>query len=544
MNRGGPGTLRTVIIVLGSSWFPLLVNLLRVLVLPSKLGAEGLGVVTLAISFTTFFGIFSSLGTSTYLVRAVARDKALADSYISNAFVLRVVMGVVVLGLLMAVANLLGYPQQTLTIFLIIGVQMTIFSISNVFESGLQALGQMGWKAIAAGVGQIIATCVGVGMLLLGADAVTYALSLPLGMVIELVIVLAYYFRHHPIKFSLDKTIMRALLIGGMPLFLWGFLQTAYGQIDATLLSLLTDKQHSHVVGWFGAAGQITNVLVVIPATISAVALPILCQMYTRSESDFNKNSIRTLVTTLMIMAPIGAGVAIAAPDILRFLPYKPEFMNSALPLALMSLALPMTGLLMVLATMAVAIGQEKQWVKISAFAVCIFPPLYVGLILWFQNNKSFANGATGAAMANLIGETALVIWAWFVLPRQLRHNEVVQKGLQIGAVTVMMVLIVALLQSLRVSLLLYIPAGGLVYLAGALLLRLITPGDLQVVRNAVLRRTRSKGRPGSDILEVKSEELELILSAVSEPLILEEEDPVFPSHTEEDEETIPAIKI
>src|SRR5438477_10414593 len=79
-----PKTLRTVMIVLGSSWFPLLLNILRVLVLPSKLGDGGLGQVTLAISFTGFFGVFTALGTSTYLVRAVARNKDLASSYISN----------------------------------------------------------------------------------------------------------------------------------------------------------------------------------------------------------------------------------------------------------------------------------------------------------------------------------------------------------------------------------------------------------------------------------------------------------------------------
>src|SRR4051812_43065500 len=94
-------TLRTVLIVLGSSYVPFLLNILRVLVLPNKLGASGLGMVTLAISFTGFFGVFTALGTSPYLVRAVARDQSLADRYISNAFVLRVIMAGVVFGVLL-----------------------------------------------------------------------------------------------------------------------------------------------------------------------------------------------------------------------------------------------------------------------------------------------------------------------------------------------------------------------------------------------------------------------------------------------------------
>src|SRR5690242_8314306 len=175
MNRG-PGTLRTLIIVLGSSWFGFVLNILRVLVLPAKLGDLGLGDVTTAVSFTTFFGIFISLGTSIYLVRAVAQDQSLASRYLSNALVLRVVMGAGVLALLLGIAHLFGYAPRTQQVIMIVGVSMVIGTISNVFESGLQGLGQMSWRAIAMASGQVTATVTGVTMLLLGADVMIYAL--------------------------------------------------------------------------------------------------------------------------------------------------------------------------------------------------------------------------------------------------------------------------------------------------------------------------------------------------------------------------------
>jgi len=184
---------------------------------------------------------------------------------------------------------------------------------------------------------------------------VTYALSLVLGIAIQFLLVLAYYFFKHPLRFSVEPGVMRNLLIGGLPLFIWGFLQTAYGQIDATLLSLFADV---HVVGWWGAAGQITNVLVVIPTAVSAVALPMLCELYVRDKIGFDLAATRTLVTTLLIAAPVGAGLAISAGDVLRLLPYPAEFQHAAPVLTLLALALPVTGVLMVLSTMAVAIGR------------------------------------------------------------------------------------------------------------------------------------------------------------------------------------------
>ena len=71
-----------------------------------------------------------------------------------------------------------------------------------------------------------------------------------------------------------------------MPLFLWTFLQSAYGQIDATLLSLFADK---HVIGWFASAAQITSMLIIIPSAVIAVALPVLCELYVRPGNAFDR---------------------------------------------------------------------------------------------------------------------------------------------------------------------------------------------------------------------------------------------------------------
>jgi O-antigen/teichoic acid export membrane protein len=441
--------------------------------------------VYLAISFTGFFGVFTTLGVSTYMVRAVARDRTLLDSYISNAFGLRIVMSAGVLVLVLAIARLLNYSAETQAVILILGLQMVLFTISNVFESGLQAMGQMSWRAIATAIGQMLATGVGVGLLLTGADAITYALSLPLGTAIQLGIVLVYYFRHHPIKWSFNRTIVRALLIGGMPLFLWTFLQSAYGQIDATLLSLFADK---HVIGWFASAAQITSMLIIIPSAVTAVALPVLCELYVRPGNAFDRAANRATVGTLLVMAPIGAGLAISSADLFRLLNYPEVFQNATLPMSLLALALPVTGVMMVVATLAVAIGQEKQWLKISVFAVCVFPPLYVVLIWFTQSN--LGNGAIGASLANLLGESSLLVWGWIVLPKRIRQPEVVRPGLEILALCGAMVLLVAGLRWAGLSILLYVPAGALFYLVGAWLLKLVTPQDIDLIKETLRRRT------------------------------------------------------
>ena len=108
-------------------------------------------------------------------------------------------------------------------------------------------------------------------------------------------------------------------------------------------------------------------------------------------------------LTALVVLAPLGVGLALSSEDAIRLLNYPPTFMNSAPILSLLALLLPISGALMIMSSLAMAIGQEKQWVKISAFGVCVFPPLYFGLIWVFQNGMG--NGGIGAALASVIGE-------------------------------------------------------------------------------------------------------------------------------------------
>jgi O-antigen/teichoic acid export membrane protein len=346
----------------------------------------------------------------------------------------------------------------------------------------------MSWRSIAATVANVSTTVIGVSLVLAGADAATYALSFPVGSLIQFSIVGIYYLRHRPIRWSFSTKVAHALLIGGLPLFLWAFLQTAYGQIDATLLSVIA-VGHIEVVGWFGVATQITSVIVMVPLAINAVALPVLCEMHVKSRGDFQAAATRTMVSSLLLLAPLGIGLALASKDAIELLHYPAAFMNSVPVLSLLAIAMPVTGALMVLSTMATAIGQERQWIKISLFAVCIFPPLYIVLIALFQTNV--ANGAIGAALANLIGETALLVWAWFILPRELRPAAMVLKGLQVGGLAAAMGAVVWVAQNAGAPLFVYAPLGAILYGAGAWLLKLITPGDLAQVRNALLRRRR-----------------------------------------------------
>jgi O-antigen/teichoic acid export membrane protein len=493
--KNSSALLRSILVVLGSNWVTFLINIVRVMIVPAQLGDQGMGQVTLAWSFTGFFYSFMLLGTSNYLVRAVARDEALLGKYISSALALRAGTGLIGLALMIGTMVLFNYSALTQQVIVVAAITVLLMNFSNVFESGLQAIGQMTWRAMAVAISNAITVGLGITLLLMGADIIMYMLCSVLGMALQLGLVGAFFVRKRPFKFVLDRHVSRALLIGGMPLFLWAFLQSLYGSTDATVLSLIASEE---VIGWYGLARQFVGVLVMIPVAVNAVALPLLCELYVKSIPQFRRFAIRTVTSVLVLFVPASVGLALAGPDLISLI--HTDFMNAAPALALLAISLPVTGVLMVLGSLAMAIGLEKIWVKISAVGVVVIPPLYVGLGWWFQHGM--ANGATGIALAGLIGEVTMLVAAWFILPKDLRLPELLPKAVQITIVTAVMCLVVVALQSIQVSIFVYIPAALVVYAIGAWVTKLVTPEELQTIRSAILKR---RSRSNSEIAEATS---------------------------------------
>lgn len=479
----GASTLRTILIVLGSSWLTFLINILRVLVVPAKLGDHGMGQITLGLSFTGFFMAFIVLGTSTYMMRAVARDQNLLDEYVSNVLVLRILSGTSILGLIWMLSSLFGYAADTQMVIFIIGVSVVLFTIADVYSAALQAIGQIRYRAIATAIANVSTTAIGVTALLMGADVIIYSLSTVLGSFVLLVAAGGYFVFRRRIHFKISAAAARMLLISSMPLFTWAFLQGAYAQIDATVISMFADEK---VIGWYGVAKQLIGVVLMVPTAINSVALPMLCELYVKSTAQFFQLATRTAISILVLLAPVGAGISLAAPEALAFI-YPSEFGNAAPVLAIWALSLPVTGVLMILGSLAMATGQEKGWVKVSAAGVLIFPPLYIFLTWLFQTNMG--NGAIGTALASLIGECIHMVCGWFIVPKDLRLPALLSKGGQIVLATLLMSASVLLLKAFGMPLYIFVPAGAIVYAVGAWFMKLVTPGDLQLIRSAFSRK-------------------------------------------------------
>ncbi len=112
------------------------------------LGVEGFGVLSLALSFTGIFGVFTDLGLSALTTREVSRDKSLADKYIGNTVVIKVFLSFLTFGLIALVVYVLGYPETIKNVVYLITFSVIFGAFTGIFNSIFQAFEKMEYMSL------------------------------------------------------------------------------------------------------------------------------------------------------------------------------------------------------------------------------------------------------------------------------------------------------------------------------------------------------------------------------------------------------------
>jgi O-antigen/teichoic acid export membrane protein len=187
-----------------------------------------------------------------------------------------------------------------------------------------------------------------------------------------------------------------------LPLAVHGGLVLLSPRVEFLALSLLRDDRET---GLFLAALRVYEFLNVVPAAVAAGAMPGLTREAVRGHGPVRSRSAWTLA---FLAAPAAVGLGLVAPAVARLLlgaGYEAEaYAGTALPLRLLSLALPalfMNGLLL---SALVAAGRAAWLPRLTAARVlaafAMAPPLVSAL------------GGVGAALGIVIAEWLLLLLA------------------------------------------------------------------------------------------------------------------------------------
>jgi len=288
------------------------------IILARYLGPEQFGIYSLAVSFGLIFGLLANLGLDPLIIKDVARDPTLSESYFSHAVLLKLAGGTLSFLLLVAVTLVFGYESEVRTTIIIFAGLFFIMPLNAAQDSIFKAHQKMGYTALMNALRPFVNLILVLVVIALGfgvqAIAGIHVLRAFILFVFFYFFVLKRYFCH----FSLPENggLFLPMLKSASPFVFIGILYIINTRVDILIISKLVGVE---AVGWYSAANELVVMMFVIPTMLSTVLFPNFSKSYGHGDTTHLIKTINFVIKMLnFIGVPCGMGLFLLAPEIIE----------------------------------------------------------------------------------------------------------------------------------------------------------------------------------------------------------------------------------
>ena len=453
------------------------------LYLPRYVGDSGLGKLAFVASFVTIFGVFVPLGTSTVMVKEIARDRERTGELLAAALLLRLPLGLLMSALAIAAAALLHYSAQIQLLIEVAAAGMVLAALNDALGSALQGQENMPRQSVAVLTEKFLSSGLMIYLVIARAPLwMLAAVGLFTGIVSLLVNATAFRSLLPTLRWPSVKT-MRVLVITGMPFMGWVVFRTLYTQIDPVILKIVTNDA---TVGWYAAATRLVGTALFLPAAITTALLPTLSRLHQESAAEFRQLARRMLGLVMIFGIPISLVLLLLPWQLIALLHYPAAFTHSVPVLRVGGLGVLLFYAAMALGTTVIASDGQHKMMRASVIATAIsIPACCAGAYL---GDEFWHNGATGAMVSDTLVEIYLVFSYLRMLPARTFGSE---NSLFIGrcvAASLPMAAFLALMSAGRMGFWIVIPCAA-IYALMCWLLRCVSPQDIAMARQILTRK-------------------------------------------------------
>lgn len=299
------------------------------------LGSEKYGLLSFAIAFASLTIFLADIGISSVIVRDVARDKALAATYVGNAILIKIILAVVTLLGTAAVGIALGYPFSTMKIVLVITLSLIVVSFSGIISSILSAYEIMEYISIGSVIYNLIMLTFAMLAISLGADVYGFTYVYLFSSIVSLSYFALVASKKIPRpKWNVNAAFWRYLVGEAIPFGLSSVFIRVYYYIDTMMISLLISNPNE-IMGWYNAAYRMVIILSFIPVTFLGSVYPIMSKFYVSSDKYLGFMYERSFKYLMTLAIPIGVGTTILGDDLISLI-YRSDFAPSAIALQIL----------------------------------------------------------------------------------------------------------------------------------------------------------------------------------------------------------------
>ncbi len=246
------------------------------------LGPDKFGILSFALSFVALFGAFAKLGLDGIVVRNAVQDPGSREELLGTAFGLRVIGGLVLLGVVFGAIQFTESDPLTQLIVMIIAAGHVLQAF-QVIEFYFQSQVMARLASIAGMTGLIASASFRLALIWSGASLIWFALAVVIEHGLKGVVLCALYIKQRiPLwrwKFRLRQA--KLLLKDSWPLILSGLVVMVYMRIDQVMIKMMLDNK---AVGNYAAAVRLSEAWYFVPMAITQSLFPAILSAKKHSE--------------------------------------------------------------------------------------------------------------------------------------------------------------------------------------------------------------------------------------------------------------------
>lgn len=369
------------------------------------LGQTGFGEYTTIVTFLTFFAVIADLGLTLITVQMISGQRSDENKILNNLFSLRLVSAVFFIGLAPLTVIFLPYSPAVKIGVLIAAVSFVFPALNQVLVGLFQKKLSMDRSALAEVISRVV-LIIGILMTegwgggLLGILIATIASS-------GASFVLHYLFslKFSTVKLEFDLSLWKKIISRSWPLAITIILNLIYLRADTLILSLFRGPE---VVGLYGAAYKIIDVLTTLPFMFAGLILPILTTAWLENNHHYFKKVLQKSFDVMAIIAiPLVIGAQFLGEPVMLFVAGR-DFILAGAILKILIFAVAAIFLGAMFSHAVIAIDKQKKMIGFYVFTSISSLAAYLYLIPRYSY--------LGAASVTIYSEVLIAIFSAYCI--------------------------------------------------------------------------------------------------------------------------------
>lgn len=474
-----PGVAKNIFHLLTSSVLQKAIAFVYFALIARWAGVEDTGAYFFALSWTLMFTTITDMGLTPVLIREAAKDKAQTEKYLNQTLALKLPLTAVAVAAAIVGAWLFHISPETRVLVALAAVVISLDAISLTFYGVLRAHHVLKYEGLGLIAGQSVTMIIGLASLKMGAPLALLVVALIAGSSWN-ALASAWIVRKKlgiRVRLAWDWSFAKSILRMAIPFALAGLFVKVYTSADAVLL---THFHGEKAAGLYSVPYKLTFAFQFVPMTFTAAFYPAMSRAFADDKRSLGDLLYKALWSLMLIAAPIVAGIAVLAPELVLFV-YGKDYLPSVVAVETLILALVPIFLDFPIGSLLNASDRQMTQTKLMALATAVSLALNLALIPRYS--------LVGVVIASIVSHTVLIVGGFWAIGKFMDWPAMKFAGAALrtslaAAVMAVVVLLAKPHLPLPVSILL----GVLAYPAAAFAFRAVSVADLRALVSGVLK--------------------------------------------------------